>query len=82
MLRPRSDGSMSLARTPSIRKVVQQRAMPAYRDVPIVRAELGDRAGLIGAASLILWEGEPGLALAMAQDDSAATTDAREASHG
>jgi glucokinase len=65
---------------PSIRTVVQQRAMPAYRDVPIVRAELGDRAGLIGAASLILWEGEPGLALAMAQDDkdSGATADARE----
>lgn len=69
---------------PSIAAVVQQRAMPAYRDVPIVRAELGDRAGLIGAASLILWEGEPGLALAMAQDDkdSGATADAREASHG
>ncbi|MER9404106.1 ROK family protein [Mesorhizobium caraganae] len=64
----------------SIAAVVQQRAMPAYRDVPIVRAELGDRAGLIGAASLILWEGEPGLALAMAQDDkdSGATADARE----
>jgi glucokinase len=63
---------------PSIRTVVQQRAMPAYRDVPIVRAKLGDRAGLIGAASLILWEGEPGLALAMAQDDSGTTADARE----
>ena len=60
---------------PSIRAVVQQRAMPAYRDVPIVPAELGDRAGLIGAASLILWEGEPGAPLAMAQDetDSGAT---------
>ena len=53
---------------PSIKTVVQQRAMPAYRDVPIVQAELGDRAGLIGAASLILWEGEPGAPLAMAQD--------------
>lgn len=69
---------------PSIRAIVQQRAMPAYRDVPIVRAELGDRAGLIGAASLVLWEGEPGLPLAMAQDDtdSGATADAGEASHG
>jgi glucokinase len=69
---------------PSIRTVVQQRAMPAYRDVPIVQAELGDRAGLIGAASLILWEGEPGAPLAMAQDDtdSGTTADAREASHG
>ncbi|ESW91992.1 glucokinase [Mesorhizobium sp. LSJC269B00] len=69
---------------PSIRVVIQQRAMPAYRDVPIVQAELGDRAGLIGAASLILWEGEPGAPLAMAQDDKdrGATADAREASHG
>lgn len=69
---------------PSIRAVIQQRAMPAYRDVPIVQAELGDRAGLIGAASLILWEGEPGAPLAMAQDDKdrGATADAREASHG
>ena len=57
---------------PSIRAVVQQRAMPAYRDVPIVQAELGDHAGLVGAASLILWEGEPGAPLAMAQDDKAA----------
>ncbi|ESZ39259.1 MULTISPECIES: ROK family protein [unclassified Mesorhizobium] len=69
---------------PSIRAVIQQRAMPAYRDVPIVQAELGDRAGLIGAASLILWEGEPGAPLAMAQDDKdrGATADATEARHG
>jgi glucokinase len=67
---------------PSIRTVVQQRAMPAYRDVPIVRAELGDRAGLIGAASLILWEGEPGAPLAMAQDDTDGGATAKEASHG
>lgn len=67
---------------PSIRAVIQQRAMPAYRDVPIVQAELGDRAGLIGAASLILWEG--GAPLAMAQDDKdrGATPDATEARHG
>lgn len=69
---------------PSIRAVIQQRAMPAYRDVPIVQAELGDRAGLIGAASLILWEGEPGAPLAMAQDDKdrGGTADATEARHG
>ncbi len=67
---------------PSIRAIVQQRAMPAYRDVPIVQAELGDRAGLIGAASLILWEGEPGAPLAMAQDDKDSGATAREASHG
>nr|WP_210311573.1 ROK family protein [Rhizobium leucaenae] len=33
---------------------VRERAMPAYRDVPIVPAQLGRHAGLIGAASLIL----------------------------
>ncbi|MCV3207710.1 ROK family protein [Mesorhizobium sp. YC-39] len=70
---------------PGIRATVEQRAMPAYRDVPIVPAELGDRAGLIGAASMILWEGEPGAPLAMAQDEdngASKRADAREASHG
>ncbi|NRP89369.1 Glucokinase [Ensifer adhaerens] len=33
---------------------VRERAMPAYRGVPIVAAQLGRHAGLIGAASLIL----------------------------
>ncbi|MGY5778328.1 ROK family protein [Rhizobium sp. LEGMi135b] len=32
---------------------VRERAMPAYRNVPIVAAQLGRHAGLIGAASLI-----------------------------
>ncbi|TGQ11469.1 MULTISPECIES: ROK family protein [unclassified Mesorhizobium] len=54
---------------PRIRATIEERAMQAYRDVPIVPAELGDRAGLVGAASLILWEGEPGTALAMVQND-------------
>ncbi|RWG93732.1 ROK family protein, partial [Mesorhizobium sp.] len=54
---------------PGIRSTVEERAMQAYRDVPIVPAELGDRAGLVGAASLILWEGEPGTALAMVQNE-------------
>ena len=69
---------------PSIRAVVQQRAMPAYRDVPIVPALLGNQAGLIGAASLILWESEPGAPLAMAQDEDRASerAAAQEASHG
>lgn len=70
---------------PGIRTTVGQRAMPAYRDVPIVPAELGDRAGLIGAASLILWEGEPGAPLAIAQDEdngASKRAGAREASHG
>ncbi|TIV03762.1 MAG: ROK family protein, partial [Mesorhizobium sp.] len=53
---------------PGIRATIEERAMQAYRDVPIVPAELGDRAGLVGAASLILWEGEPGTALSMVQD--------------
>ena len=42
---------------PTIEATVRHRAMRAYRDVPIVPAELGAHAGLIGAASLILWEG-------------------------
>ncbi|WP_292265978.1 ROK family protein, partial [Mesorhizobium sp.] len=72
---------------PTIRATVEQRAMLAYRDVPIVPAQLGDRAGLIGAASLILWEGEPGAPLAMAQDEdnkdgATELAGARETSHG
>ena len=35
-----------------ILQVVQGRAMSAYRDVPILRAELGAKAGLVGAAAL------------------------------
>jgi glucokinase len=37
-----------------IEATIQERAMPAYRDVPVVPAQLGRHAGLIGAASLIL----------------------------
>jgi len=39
---------------PHIRHVVSERAMPAYRDVPICAAQLGDAAGVIGAAALML----------------------------
>jgi glucokinase len=39
--------------------MVRARAMPAYRDVPVVLAELGGRAGLIGAASLVLPDAGP-----------------------
>lgn len=70
---------------PGIRATIDERAMQAYRDVPIVPAELGDRAGLVGAASLILWEGEPGTALAMVQNDEIKTggpAGSREANHG
>ena len=34
--------------------VIRRRAMPAYRDVPIVAARLGTQAGVIGAATLAL----------------------------
>ena len=58
---------------PGIRATIEARAMQAYRDVPIVPAELGDRAGLVGAASLILWGGELGTALAMVQNEATDT---------
>lgn len=35
-----------------IRQTVQQYVMPPYRDRPIVRAQLGDDSGLMGAAAL------------------------------
>ncbi|MBW4022886.1 MAG: ROK family protein [Proteobacteria bacterium] len=37
-----------------IEAVIRRQAMPAYRDVPIVAAALGHRAGVIGAALLAL----------------------------
>lgn len=40
-----------------IEETIRARAMFAYRDVPVVRAQLGQQAGLIGAASLILCDG-------------------------
>jgi glucokinase len=40
----------------AIRHTIRERAMAAYRDVPVVPAELGSHAGLIGAASLVLHE--------------------------
>jgi glucokinase len=42
------------AMRPAIEAVIQRRAMLAYRDVPIVAAALGHRAGVIGAALLVL----------------------------
>ncbi|MBX3570091.1 MAG: ROK family protein [Rhizobiaceae bacterium] len=38
---------------PGLRSTIGQRAMAAFRDVPVVAAQLGDKAGLIGAASLV-----------------------------
>ncbi|KQT69834.1 MULTISPECIES: ROK family protein [unclassified Aureimonas] len=37
-----------------IARTIADRAMPAYRDVPVVPAGLGGQAGLAGAASLVL----------------------------
>lgn len=37
----------------SIRQVIQERAMPFYQDIPIQYAQLGDQAGVIGAAALL-----------------------------
>jgi glucokinase len=37
-----------------IEAVMRRRAMPAYRDVPVVAAALGQQAGVIGAALLVL----------------------------
>ncbi len=39
---------------PIIKVEIQRRAMPAFRSVEIVTAELGDNAGLVGAASLAM----------------------------
>jgi glucokinase len=41
----------------TIEATIRQRAMPAYRDVPIVHAALGRHAGLVGAASLVFQDG-------------------------
>lgn len=43
-----------------IESTIRERAMSAYRDVPVVRARLGLHAGLVGAASLIFFQ--PGFA--------------------
>ena len=42
------------AMRPTIERVMRRQAMPAYRDVPVIRAALGADAGLAGAAGLIL----------------------------
>jgi glucokinase len=68
-----------------IRATVLERAMSAYRAVPIVAAQLGRHAGLIGAASLILRNEDAAIAAApvtpnnFGADIPAGT---KEASHG
>ena len=37
-----------------VRKVVEQRAMSLNKEVKIVQAQLGDKAGVIGAAEMAL----------------------------
>jgi predicted NBD/HSP70 family sugar kinase len=39
---------------PYIRRAIAERAMPPFRDVSICAAQLGDDAGVIGAAALLL----------------------------
>ena len=39
---------------PTIERIVQDNAMPAFKETKIVSAELGDNAGLVGAASLAM----------------------------
>jgi glucokinase len=42
-----------------IHAVIRRDAMQPFKDVPVVRAELGDNAGLVGAASLALCQDGP-----------------------
>lgn len=66
-----------------IKATVAERAMSAYRDVPIVAAQLGRHAGLIGAASLVLHNDDRDAATSAAHpnnsggDSPASTTEAR-----
>jgi glucokinase len=46
-------GSLLELMREDIERVIEERAMSAYRDVPVIAAELGRNAGLIGAASMI-----------------------------
>lgn len=39
-----------------IHAVIRNTALPSFRDVPVVRAGLGDNAGLVGAAALVLFD--------------------------
>jgi glucokinase len=39
---------------PTIEAAIAARAMPAFRDTRLVKAALGDRTGVVGAASLVL----------------------------
>jgi glucokinase len=71
----------------TIEATIRNRVMPAYRDVPVVPAQLGRHAGLIGAASLILRdEDETALPISTGEDldnrAEATHPGTREATHG
>ena len=40
--------------SPGIHAVIARDAMPAFRDVPVVKAALGGNSGLVGAATMAL----------------------------
>lgn len=68
-----------------IEATVGARAMAAYRAVPIVAAQLGRHAGLIGAASLILHDDDQAVAIEPANPNNPGagiSADTKEASHG
>ncbi|OBZ94647.1 glucokinase [Pararhizobium polonicum] len=70
----------------TIEATIRSRAMPAYRDVPVVPAQLGRHAGLIGVASLILRdEGEampPATEADLDHQPGATPAGPKEAIHG
>lgn len=71
----------------TIMATIRDRAMPAYRDVPIVAAQLGRHAGLIGAASLILGSeaqasSEPSSLVGSDNPDADISAGTKEASSG
>ncbi|BCP53417.1 glucokinase [Kaistia sp. 32K] len=47
-------GSLLPLMRAEIERTIRQRAMLAFRDIPVVGAKLGSHAGLVGAASLVL----------------------------
>ena len=55
---------------PGIRRRIDVSAMPPFRSVPIVRAELADDAGLVGVATLARARLERGAALNPNQDEA------------
>lgn len=61
---------------------IRSRAMVAYRDVPIVAAQLGRHAGLVGAASLILHEASATSADQSNNNGPVKPAGQREVSHG